>query len=112
MTIVARTIASLLLCAAALPALANPQQGIEQGRGASPTEAELVKWKKDVLDRYKHVAYLDAHERPMSETDFLRAVRGGRNAFSMTAAQRNMEHVTVRLLAPDAAAQAPARPAQ
>ena len=45
MKIAVRALASLLLCAAAFPACANPMQPA----GTSPTASELAQWKKDVL---------------------------------------------------------------
>jgi hypothetical protein len=107
MKIAVRALASLLLCAATFPACANPMQPAE----TSPTASELAQWKKDVLDRYKQVAYLNAENLPISESEFLAAVRGGRSPFSMTVAPDSPDRMTVRLLRPDEAAQAAAKPA-
>lgn len=107
MKIAVRALASLLLCAATFPACANPMEPA----GTSPTASELAQWKKDVLDRYKQVVYLNAENLAISESDFMEAVRGGRNAFSMTVVQGSAERMTVRLLRPDEAAQVTPRPA-
>ena len=102
MKIAVRALASLLLCAATFPACATTMQPAE----TSPTASELAQWKKDVLDRYKQVVYLNTENLAISESDFMEAVRGGRSAFSMTVAPGSPERMTVRLLRPDEAAQA------
>jgi len=107
MKMAARALASLLLCAATFPACANPMQPAE----TSPTASELAQWKKDVLDRYKQVVYVNAENLPISESDFMDAVRGRRGAFSMNVTSESPDRMTVRLLRPDEAAQAAAKPA-
>ena len=102
MKIAVRALASLLLCAATFPACATTMQPAE----TSPTASELAQWKKDVLDRYKQVVYLNTENLAISESDFMEAVRGGRSAFSMTVTEGSTERMTVRLLRPDEAAQA------
>jgi hypothetical protein len=97
MTIVMRAIASIVLCTALMPALAEQTQL----NTTAPSEAELLKWKNDVLDRYQHVVYLNAERSPISEADFLRELREHRAAFSMTHEPGNFDQIVVRLLRPD-----------
>jgi hypothetical protein len=100
MTLFKRVIAAILLCVATAPAFAD--QG--QPSGAAASEAEMLKWKKDVLDRYKHVDYLDSENSPISEGDFIRALRERHAAFSMTHDQGSFERIVVRLMSPEEAA--------
>lgn len=101
MTLFNRAIATMLLCAAVLPAFA------EQARPSAgrPNEAELLKWKKDVLDRYKHVDYFNSKNVPISEGDFMRELREHHSGFTMTITQDNFERMVVRLMSPEEVAQ-------
>jgi hypothetical protein len=92
-----RAIASILLCTALMPALAEQTQL----NTPAPSEAELLKWKKDALDRYQRVVYLDSDRSPISEADFFRELREHRAAFSMTHEPGNFDQIVVRLLSPD-----------
>lgn len=94
MTFLIRAIASVLLCATALPAFADKLQPNE----ASPSKSELLQWKENVLDKYKHVAYLNAEYLPIAEKNFLREVRECPAAFSITTEEGTVEGIIVRLL--------------
>ena len=96
MTILRRAIAGMLLCTAVMPALAESTQP----NTTAPNEQELLKWKKDVLDRYKHVVYLNSDRSPISEAAFFRELRDHHAAFSMTHEPGNFDEIVVRLLSP------------
>lgn len=97
MTILKCAIVSILLCTAVVPALAEQTQLTT----TAPSEAELLNWKKDVLDRYKHVVYLNSERSPISEADFFQQLRDHRASFSMTHEPASFDQIVVRLLSPD-----------
>lgn len=97
MTILKRAIVSIFLCTAVVPALAEQAQLTT----TAPSEGELLKWKKDVLDRYKHVVYLNYERLPISEADFFHELRDHHAAFSMTHELGSFDQIVVHLLSPD-----------
>jgi hypothetical protein len=60
--------------------------------------------KKDVLDRYKQVDYLDSGNSPISEGEFLRALRERHAGFTMSHNAGSFERIVVRLMSPEEAA--------